>query len=171
MAALEEEIAEPLHALQALQSWPLNFQLPAEELLSYIQNNIEICRQIWPTYQDRHRQEITIHGNDSTFTFTLGPITTVASFLQARQSLFGTGSPNLPFQKWNPPFTRSLDEGGRLPHPDRSPKRLREVPQGMIVIKLMERGSLTQMSDWPKIVEPFRYQYVHGLRFVNAFRV
>lgn len=120
MAALEEEIAEPLHALQALQSWPLNFQLPAEELLSYIQNNIEICRQIWPTYQDRHRQEITIHGNDSTFTFTLGPITTVASFLQARQSLFGTGSPNLPFQKWNPPFTRSLDEGGRLPHPDRS---------------------------------------------------
>ena len=83
-----------LHTLRPLQvlglgPWQINFEDPNEVLLSYINTNLEVRKQLWPTCEHRYPQEVHLEEDNASFSVLVDPMTSVQHFLHAHQQLLG----------------------------------------------------------------------------------
>lgn len=169
-----------LHALRLLQdhglgSWQLDFANPKEVLLSYINSNIEICKQLWPTCEHRHPQAIHIEDESSSFSCLIEPMTTVQHLLHAHQQLLGWAHRITLYRDGIPQLPNALLRGGSYQLRVTQPKQARPAPTDQITVKVHDgitqhefRGPAgTRLSS---ILEALGFQYKSGIEFFNSFR-
>ncbi|CAK9009851.1 unnamed protein product [Durusdinium trenchii] len=169
-----------LHVLHQLQehgfgSWPLNFSNPQEVLLAYINNNLEVCKQLWPTCEHRHPQEVCFKEADSSFSCLLDPMTSAQQFLHAHQQLLGWAHRVTLFRDGIPQLPNALLRGGSYDVVVTQPRHSRPAPTDFISVKLHDgiteydfHGPAgTRLSS---VLESLGFSYKHGIEFSNLCR-
>ncbi|CAK9017786.1 unnamed protein product, partial [Durusdinium trenchii] len=181
------QIAAPLqtiwvlcHALRPLQlhglgSWQINFDSPNEVLLSYINTNLEVCKQLWPTCEHRHQQEVHFEEDDTSFSLLVEPMTSVQHFLHAHQQLLGWAHRTTLYRDGVPQLPNALLRGGAYQIVVSRPKHTRPAPTDLISVKLHD-GVASYEFHGPAgtrlstILETLGFRYKPGIEFCNLFR-